>query len=87
MSDIVPFWIYLCVAHIERHVLALPLSREISRLEDLQRSLAVYRLVLGQPRQEELAVWLMQLGADKQRRLLDVLRVDLSPRAASAGST
>src|SRR5690606_17278456 len=32
----------------------LPLAKEEQRLEDLKRSLAVYRLVFGQPRQEEL---------------------------------
>ena len=39
---------------LERHVLALPLRRDEERLHRLQRSLALYRSVLGQPRQEEL---------------------------------
>ena len=32
----------------------LPFSREVRRLEWLERSLTVYRLAFGQPRQEDL---------------------------------
>jgi hypothetical protein len=36
----------------------LPLSREHEQLRRLKRSLAVYRLTFGQPRQEDLLAWL-----------------------------
>jgi hypothetical protein len=40
-GDLVPFWIYPKAdgAHIERHVLALPLSRDLDGLESLVRRL------------------------------------------------
>ena len=38
---LVPYWLFPGEAAIERHVPALPLSREIAHLESLKRSLAV----------------------------------------------
>lgn len=76
-----PFWVYPGRAQIERHVPLLPLSREESRLTDLIRSLAVYRLVVGQPRQEELVELLRRrFSEDEVKHLVGVLSVDLSPR-------
>lgn len=39
----------------------LPFSREVRRLEWLERSLTVYRLAFGQPRQEDLQEYLHSL--------------------------
>lgn len=77
-GDLVPFWIYPLEggAKIERHVPALPLSRDRERMLGLQKSLAVYRMVFGQSRQEDLAAFLMsRLGKED----MDKLRIDLSP--------
>lgn len=59
-NQLVPYWIFPIKdgAVIERHVPALPLSRDVDRLEDLRQSLAVYRLVFGQSRQEDLVAFL-----------------------------
>lgn len=59
-SDLVPYWVYPVEngAKIERYVPALPLSRDHERLAALRRSLAVYRMVFGQPRQEDLLAYL-----------------------------
>ena len=85
-GDLVPFWIYSeGEAKIQRHVPALPLSRDRERMLELQKSLAVYRMVFGQSRQEDLAAFLMsRLGKDD----MDKLRIDLSPprRIYVAGS-
>lgn len=84
-SDLVPFWLYPLPggALIERHVPALPLSRDLDRLAALRRSLAVYRMVFGQPRQEDLLAYLMErLPAREVSRIADELRVDLGPPAA-----
>jgi hypothetical protein len=94
-SDLVPFWVYPArdnrasaadngdVAKIERHVPALPLSREAEQIDALRRSLAVYRMVFGQPRQEELLAYLLErLGPERAQECLDKLRIDLSPTAA-----
>ena len=43
----------------------LPMSREIDQLERLKKSLAVYRMVFGQPRQEDLAAWLEKRSSDE----------------------
>lgn len=80
-SDLTPFWIYPNgTAFIERHVPMLPMSREIGHLANLRRSLAVYRMVFGQPRQEDLLDHLLRrLPPARVRQLLDQLRIDLSP--------
>jgi hypothetical protein len=77
-SEIVPYWVFPGRARIERHVPALPLSREAENLERLQRTLALYRSVLGQPRQEELVQLLARRELPAPLTYEDV-RVDLSP--------
>lgn len=81
-SDIVPLWVYTDgEARIERVVPALPLSREIARLEALKRSLVAYRLAFGQPRQEELVAYLRsRFSAEEIDELKTELRIDLSPQ-------
>ena len=85
-DELVPYWVFATEngAQIERHVPALPLSREAARLEDLRKSTAAYRLVFGQPRQDDLLAYL-----DGNARDLDLarLRIDLRPpqRQAAAG--
>lgn len=55
MSDLVPYWIYEeGAARVERHIPLIPFSKEVQHLDRLKRSLALYRLVFGQPRQEDL---------------------------------
>lgn len=60
-NDLIPYWIYPLTdgAHIERYVPALPLSREISMLNALRKSQAIYRMVFGQARQEDLLAYLV----------------------------
>jgi hypothetical protein len=64
-GDLIPYWIYETEggAQIERRVPLLPLSREQGRLRRLKRGLALYRLVFGQPRQQELLEYLEDLPA------------------------
>ena len=58
-NDLVPFWLFPGRAKIERHVPAIPFSREIGRLHDLRRALAIYRMVFGQSRQEDLIAYIL----------------------------
>ncbi len=84
-SDIVPFWVFTTPggAFIERHVPSLPLSREEHRLIDLRKALAVYRMVFGQARQEELVSYLAnRVSPEQLASLLQELRVDLTPPAS-----
>ncbi|MGC4000507.1 MAG: helicase-related protein [Anaeromyxobacter sp.] len=53
-SELVPYWVFPGPYRIERHVPLLPLSRDRQRFDDLRRSMALYRLAFGQPRQEDL---------------------------------
>ena len=82
-SGLTPFWVYTAEggATIERHVPALPLSREANQLPALRNSLAVYRMVFGQPRQDDLVEFLLrQLPRETLASRLDQLRIDLAPR-------
>lgn len=80
-GDLVPFWIYPIEggAKIERHVPALPLSKDREKMQALQKSLAIYRMVLGQSRQEDLIAFLMNRLNNED---MDKLRIDLSPPRA-----
>jgi hypothetical protein len=81
-TDVVPYWVYSVPsgARIERHVPALPLSRDFERLGQLRRSLAVYRIVFGQPRQDELLDFLLsRMPREQIVARLDELRIDLAP--------
>lgn len=81
-NDIVPFWVYATDggARIERHVPSFSMSREVAQLQELSKSLAVYRMAFGQPRQDDLLRYLIsRFGKDKLAQLLDAARIDLSP--------
>ncbi|MGD1045097.1 MAG: helicase-related protein [Bacteroidota bacterium] len=81
-SDLIPFWLYPLEngAFIERYVPAFPLSRESEKILDLKRSLAVYRMVFGQSRQQDLVDLLLnRLPNVNGKELVDLLRIDLSP--------
>jgi len=82
-NDLVPYWIYPVEGgfKIERHVPVLPMSREIEQLSALRNSLAIYRMVFGQPRQDDLLEYLQgKIPADKLAEYMDQLRIDLSPK-------
>jgi hypothetical protein len=83
MNDLVPYWLYVVEggAKIERHVPMLPLSRDVARYAGLRESLALYRMVFGQPRQEDLVEFLLaNVARDDLERYVSDLRIDLSPR-------
>ncbi|MFC7527593.1 helicase-related protein [Actinoplanes sp. GCM10030250] len=62
LGDLMPYWVYPGPATIERHLLPLPLSRDLPRYRQLQRDLALYRLTFGQPRQEDMLTLLASTG-------------------------
>ncbi|WP_210247333.1 hypothetical protein [Blastochloris sulfoviridis] len=79
-TDLIPYWIYEGPVKVERRVPMLPFSREIRRLEWLKRSLTVYRLAFGQPRQEDLLEYLHSLlGTDIAAEDLAELQIRLEP--------
>jgi hypothetical protein len=81
-TEIVPFWVYPVEggARIERHVFTLPMSREHGQASRLRSSLALYRMVFGQPRQEDLLRYLLgRVNADDLDRIMADARIELSP--------
>ena len=81
-SDLIPHWIAEGDCRVERQVPLLPYAAEVAAFERLKRQLAAYRVVFGQPRQEEL-LSLLDHAAVSLRDLQE-LAVDLSPPTASA---
>ncbi|HEX8174611.1 MAG TPA: helicase-related protein [Pyrinomonadaceae bacterium] len=85
-SDIIPFWIYFFEdgARIERYVPTLPLSKDEARFAALRRSLAVYRMVFGQSRQEDLTAHLLSILPDSEvERISEEFRINLEPQSDS----
>ncbi len=83
-AGLVPYWIYPLAegAAIERHVPALPLTRDRARLEALRRSLVDYRMVFGQPRQDDLLAHLLsKVPPDRIESLRSRIEIDLRPGA------
>jgi hypothetical protein len=79
---LVPYWLFPLAdgAWIERHVPLYSLSREEARYRDLQKQLGAYRLVFGQPRQDELLAYLLdRVDTQKLKEMTELLRIDLAP--------
>ena len=76
-KELVPFWIAPGDSRVERIVPLLPYTQDVEAFERLKQQLAAYRVVLGQPRQEELLTLLNRAGLDEAR--LREWAVDLSP--------
>lgn len=47
---------------INRYIPSLPLSRETFQMDTMRKHLAAYRLVFGQPRQEDMVAYLSGMG-------------------------
>ena len=79
--DLVPNWhIDNSKYPIERQVPMYPFSKEELKLENLLKTLSVYRIALGQPNQEELITYLFQnLPENEVNTLKDRLLINLSP--------
>lgn len=83
LNDLIPYWTYEVKGgnRIRRYIPMFPLSRDCERLEELRKTLVAYRIVLGQPRQEDLVTYFQErfkLGLDPNEFLK--FRIDLSPR-------
>jgi hypothetical protein len=85
-SDLVPYWIFEHPrgARVERRVPLLPFSRDAAQLDRLKIGLALYRLVFGQPRQEDLLAFLGQASPEAQATFGDLI-LSLEPPANGEG--
>jgi hypothetical protein len=79
-ADMVPYWLFEGDHKVERHVLSLPFSRKSTRLGWLNRSVALYRLAFGQPRQDDLLSILDSAAAQLAPCELDALQISLRPK-------
>ncbi len=83
LTDLVPYWVFEeGSARIERRVPLLPFSRDVSRFTQLKRGLALYRVVFGQPRQEDLLAHLERTQGFDGTHINDWL-ISLTPPAVS----
>jgi len=81
-SELMPYWIYEEVNkpyRVERLVPLPPFSSENARFKALKRSLAVYRLAFGQPRQEDLIEYLAEAHVDRDEQMLREMQLNLAP--------
>lgn len=75
LGEFSPWWIYPGDARVERLIVHFPLSREDAQYERLRDSLTLYRMMLGQPRQEDMMELLRQRGVAESQ----VAQLDLRP--------
>lgn len=75
LGEFAPWWIYPGDAQVERLIVHFPLSREDAQYRRLRDSLTLYRMMLGQPRQEDMMELLRQRGVTKSQ----VAQLDLRP--------
>ncbi len=80
-GGLIPHWVFTeGDARIQRHSPLLPMSRDVDRMAALRRSLAVYRMVFGQPRQDDLLEFILREVPDDCRDgFAAELTIDLSP--------
>ena len=83
-SDLIPFW---CLGKdqevkIERIVPKYPFSKDVAAYQRLIAILSLYRLSMGQPRQEELLESVMKAVPEDDRDKLKQLFINLSPFSA-----
>jgi hypothetical protein len=81
--ELIPYW-HVEATHgprIERVVPLYPFSLDQSRLNHILRTLAIYRLAFGQPRQAELVDHLLErsFSPEELREVMNRLVIDLSP--------
>lgn len=81
LGEFSPFWIYPGNSKILRQTVHYPLSRDIERFRRMKEALTLYRLTLGQPRQEDMMEMMVRRGV-----LADsVAKLDLSPPRSRGG--
>jgi len=79
--ELIPFWHVEAVKfQIERIIPFYPFSRDRAMLSSLLKTLALYRLAFGQPRQAELVEHLLtNISESRITEIRDKLMIDLSP--------
>ena len=84
-SELIPYWhVKPDESFIERIVPLYPYSKDERKLTDLLRTISVYRLALGQPRQEEFVnFFLSKFSKEEVKEISEKLLINLCPLAHS----
>ena len=79
--EMIPFWhVEADLYQIERIIPFYPFSRDRAKLSSLLKTLALYRLAFGQPRQAELVEHLLtNISESRIKEIRSKLMIDLSP--------
>ncbi len=79
--EMIPFWhVEADLYQIERIIPFYPFSRDRAKLSSLLKTLALYRLAFGQPRQAELVEHLLtNISEPRIKEIRSKLMIDLSP--------
>jgi hypothetical protein len=83
LNDLYPFWVFEPPGAMKviRYIPVMPLSRDRERLSSLSKALIAYRMVMGQPRQEDLVYYLQRrFEEDLNAEEFLKYKIDLSPR-------
>ena len=72
LGEFAPWWVYPGPARIHRVLANYPLSRDESRYEQLRSDLTLYRLTLGQPRQDDMVRLMASRGVDGTMPTIDL---------------
>ena len=83
-SDLVPYWVAPGAFKVECVSPTLPYTREVEALRRLRRQRATYRVVFGQPRQEELQEMLERAGVSQD--VLSQWMISLAPWRGRVGN-
>jgi hypothetical protein len=87
-DDLVPYWVLDGDVKVERRVPMFSMSREAELFDWLKRSLTVYRLAFGQPRQDDLLAYLGDLCEGTiDPEMLRRLQITLEPTMLKADIT
>ncbi len=78
-GELAPHWVYPGPAKVLRVLMPYALSADHDRIQRLKDDVALYRLTLGQPRQEDLLDLLRRNGVASDPALAKALRLDLTP--------
>lgn len=80
-SELIPYWCFgkNQKIKIERIVPIYPMSSDINRYERLIKILSLYRMTLGQPRQEELLEYIFSNFSEEEQQEMKGLFINLSP--------
>ena len=77
----IPHWVFPGGDdRIQRYSPVLPLSRDAARIDSLRQGLTMYRMVFGQPRQDDLLEFILrEIPEDRREDLAAAFIIDLSP--------